>query len=71
MCGTKDVKNILRRELRRYSIGEEAIEGMKEYEMMALLSFMLSGERDRNDIIKRAAERELAPPAYLNLLKVL
>lgn len=67
MCGTKRVKSILKRELLRYDIGEELIFGMREYEMMALLSFILSDKPSRERIIKRAEQR-VAPPAYLDLL---
>lgn len=75
MCGAKNVKNILKRELARVGIGEEVISGMREYEMMALLSWMLSHtEEGREEIIKKAAEcallHEHTPPSYLNLLKV-
>ncbi len=70
MCGTKRVKNILKRELARVGIGEDVISGMQEYEMMELLSFMLSdGDVGREEIIKKAAERKVAPPAYIDLLK--
>lgn len=69
MCGTKNVKNILRRELRRYGLGEEIISDMKEYEMMELLSWMLSSpDADGESIKKKAAECALRkPPAYLSL----
>jgi len=68
MCGTKKVKSILKRELTRYDIGEELLLGMREYEMMALLSFILSDKPSREEIIRKSAEQRVPPPAYIDLL---
>lgn len=69
MCGAKKVKNILKRELEHQGIDCDIISDMKDYEMMALLSWMLSNlEADGDEIKEKAAECALRkPPAYLSL----